>query len=348
MLKHTSKLSPAGRFSLGAAGVALVVGAAAGVRASAAPFDPKVVGKGAAWVVHVDVEAAMASAIGKHLLKNKEALEFDEAFGEMREELGIDPEKDVYSITVYGAEPDEDEDVDPTMVVLGSETIETQAIKLAEKHKELQKETIEGLTVYTVERGDEPMSVIVAPGPAANRRYLVTADTKERALWALKVVQGKAERITGEGLAPRPGSIVFGAATNMLRDLEFEPASNVLQHAEGGTIDIGEAGADIYADLTVKAESEQAAKDMTQVVSGLLAMGRMMVGENPEMQPLLEAAASIAPEAQGKTMRVQWKFPSAKASEAFDKMTKEHDGDHDDDGDHGERHEGGKREKKSL
>lgn len=346
MFKHTSKLSPAGRFSLGAAGVALVVGAAAGVRASAAPFDPKVVGKGAAWVVHVDVEAAVASAIGKHLLKNQDALEFDEAFGEMRGELGIDPEKDVFSITVYGAEP-EDEDVEPTLVVVGSETIETQAIKLAEKHEEMRKETIEGLTVYTVDHDGDPMSVIVAPGPAANRRYLVTADTKERALWALKVVQGKAERITGEGLAPRSGSIVFGAATNMLRDLDFEPASNVLQHAEGGTIDIGEAGADIYADLTVKAGSEQAAKDMTQVVSGLLAMGRMMVGENPEMQPLLEAAASIAPEAQGNTMRIQWKFPSAKACEAFDKMIKDHHEDHDDH-DHEERHERSKREKKSL
>ncbi len=351
MLNSVIKRVSPGRLSVGAACLAGVVGLAAGLRASAAPFDAKVVGKGAAWVVHVDVEAVVASAVGKHALANKGLLDIEEDLEEMREELGIDPEKDMYSVTVYGADPGEGEDADVTTVVVGSEKIETQAKKLAEKHDELKTEIVEGMTVYTVEHGDDgPMSVIVAPGPGANRRYLIVAETKEHALWALKVVQGKAERIGGEGLTPKAGSMVFGAATNMLRDLDIEPAANLLKMAEGGTIDIGEAGADVYADLSITTGSEQDAKDMTEVVSGLLAMGRMMVGDEPDMKPLLDAAAGITPEAHGKTMRVQWKHPSAKVIEAMDNAIKRHHNEGEDERHEG-RHEGEgghKRGKKTL
>lgn len=345
MLNSVIKRVSPGRVSFGAACLAGAVGLAAGLRASAAPFDPKVVGKGAAWVVHVDAEAVVASAVGKHALANKDLFDIDEEL----EVFGIDPEKDLFSITVYGADPGEDEDADVTTVVVGSENVEAQAKKLAEKHGELKTEIVEGMTIYTVDPDeDEPMSVIVAPGPGANRRYLIAAPTKEHVLWALKVVQGKAERIGGEGLSPKPGSMVFGAATNMLQDLDIEPAANMLKMAEGGTIDIGEVGADIYADLTVSTATEQDAKDMTQVVSGLLAMGRMMVGDEPDMKPLLDAAAGIMPEAQGKSMRVQWKYPSAKVIEAMEKAVKHHHGEHDaHDGDH-KGDEGHKRGRKTL
>ena len=66
------------------------------------------------------------------------------------------------------------------------------------------------------------------------------------------------------------------------------------------------------------------------------------------MKPLLDAAAGIMPEAQGKSMRVQWKYPSAKVIEAMEKAVKHHHGEHDaHDGDH-KGDEGHKRGRKTL
>src|SRR5690349_20860226 len=91
------------------AGSAALAGTLASRLALGGPLDTAMVDKEAKWLVHVDMEAGLASTCGRYLVeevrKNPEKV-----IEQATAKTGLDPTKDIKSLTIYGFKPGEDND----------------------------------------------------------------------------------------------------------------------------------------------------------------------------------------------------------------------------------------------
>src|SRR6185295_417643 len=104
------------------AALALILAPASGIlrSAHAGPLEQTSVDQGATWVVHIDIEAALRSVLGKFLIE-KSSPDLDKAIAAFKARFAIDPRTDLRGITLYGTGADED----TTGVIAGNENIKT-------------------------------------------------------------------------------------------------------------------------------------------------------------------------------------------------------------------------------
>ncbi len=291
------------------AGVALISGPAA----NAGPLNKAWVGRDAQWVAHVDVEAGLASTLGRYVTTHREELKL-EGLEEIKKELGIDPLADIKSLTIYGSASDGSDGI---AVIHTTAAVEQMIVKLRQKEKSLTTVSVDGMTLYTWnDHGMTRFAQVRPASDAADRIVIVGAD-KDRLLGGIAVLEGKAAGLAAaaEGpmsTDPKAGSFMF-AAMNKLPDSEAAP----LRHAKSIVMDMGEADKEIYADLQVNTLTAQDAANMMQVMQGGLALARMAASSDPEHPELREISAL----ADGITISTDESRISAKFRYSAEKIT---------------------------
>lgn len=273
----------------------------------AKPLDTRQVGADAAWVVHLDVEAAMRSRLVSEVMKHPELYGTDmEGLGEAREELGLDPTRDLTGITIWGAT---DDATGAVVVVTATSAVDGAIEKLRQKETKLAATTEDGRTLYTWTEdgeeagGGESFWATVRPGPLPAERIVVVAGTKAQLLGGLDVLDGKAQNIQPRERelltrSAKPGSIVYAAATRLPRQA-VDGMSRVVKNAQSGALDIGEVGDDLYLDAAVTTKAAEDATNVAQMLQGLVAMGRMMAQGDPEAAPLADLLSNVQVGSQG-------------------------------------------------
>lgn len=327
--------------------IALLAGGACSL---AGPLNPSAVPANAKWFAHMDVEAAVKSKMGSFLRENK-ALFRIEGLDAVERDLGFDPLKEVRGVTIFSSSSLGEDEEEPTLVAATSALVEQKAEELSAKQPGFRKVSSAGLTYFSWDDDDETKYAAVLPGKGADERLVVFAPDEAGLRAAAAVVSGKKPGLAANSpllaTAPRAGSFLYGAVSSIKAEQEEgDPGAAVLRQSERGTLDVGEAGDEMFADLTLAAKGEKEAANIGQVAGGLLALGRMVAGEDPDMKPLVEAANAITISVEGRNVMLRGRYPVEKASAALKAMAhkaQEHEHEHGEH--HGEKHGRGRERK---
>jgi len=285
------------------------------------------------FVVHLDFEGLQRTELWRHVKESSgaelEIEDFDEEFGEFKERFGLDPFTDVRAVTLYKMESEED----PTVALFSTTAKIDQALAAGQKEPGYARIREGGIELHTWQHHDDGQDETVCAYIHVLRgdeRVAVLASNKESALRAARVLRGEQPNHAAGGslltLNPAPGSFLYLAAANISQLDEFSPASQVFGLAQGIQVDLGEAGGFLQAHMGVATDSPENARNVSDVVQGLIALGSLAGGE---LGPALELLRAVRLNTRGSLVTVDFSFGVQRLIEILETV---HDGDEGDDG----------------
>jgi len=260
-----------------------VISVIATVLVSSAVFggalDTKVVGGGAAWVAHVDVEAMLTSELGKMFLAEAEKKEgFAQGMLDIEKTLGFDPLEDIRGITVYGPQLGSEEGV----VVVDATVKADKLIDLLKTNKSYESDNYGQHTIHQWVEEKNPRS-------KGQKRFACFFDNKTVVIAsglkltqsAIDVLDGKADTLAKTkaiGSLPQAakGAFVVVAADKIRFPRKKSPRAAILKRINAVSMQFGEAEGQVFMNAGLQAGSEEDAVNMRAFVNGFLALSQMM------------------------------------------------------------------------
>ena len=274
--------------------LALALGAAACWTAAAGPLQKARVAADARWVVHLDVEALLATQVGQMLTREALGPGLDAPSAALKKQFGFEFDwRRIRSVTLYGSDFSGAEQLggvmllDTDMDVAGG--LEAALAKLAAAGRsgarELQRLDDAPAPLYRMH--DE---VYVAADPGAP---VVVGKAREAAVKARKVLAGGAPNLNGasgfgEFCQSGDGFFFVAAAQGFSELAPFPPQAQVLRMADGLRLNLGEFANEVRASLTLNTRTAESAQQVQQIVQGLLALAMLTQHDQPEVQTLLQ------------------------------------------------------------
>lgn len=268
--------------------------------ALAGPLEVGLIPDDADWVVHVDMERVAHSKLMGSLPC---ALEMNDAMEHIHE-VGINPDEDVYSLTVYGWDKLENEH--GVLIMDGSEKLSTALWDMAKKH-ELTIEDEQGRTYFTAQEDDEPLVFRLTEHGDGTR--VVVAHNRDE-VDAAAARHGGHAKVIGDG--PSEGSLVFVSALNigeLLPENHSEPHSTLVKAAEGLLIELSEHDDRIAGRMQMAIADTERTRDIAQMLQGVLAFGRMAMRDNEDLKPLAELASNVLISEENSQIKVAFDVP---------------------------------------
>lgn len=313
-------------------------------RCRADAFDPTRVAADARWFAHLDLEALQRSELFAAL----RAAQVEEltALDELDEfqELGLDPLRDLRSISVYCQDQDPERAV---LLVVGNARVDEALATLA-REPSYRAAELDGRRMHVWGSGAESSYVCVARREGSEDRLVVRAPDEEALRRALGVIDGRAKSLASVEEpqvrpAPRPaprrapsnGSILYAAALSGLAELaEVEMASNVTRLCKDVLVDVGESRGEVHALLEMEANTEAEARQLQQVMQGALALLALAQGgaEDPGVaRSLQDLTNAFRFTANGKAVQCEFRMPVSVLLEDLRRWRQAGDDDDDDD-----------------
>ncbi len=298
----------------------------------------------ARWLIHVDVDGLLNSTVGRFILKHGEQLDLDlDDLDEFTRETGIDPRRDLMGVTVYGTgdEPGED----GVIIAVTNDRADVALERLLDHDKlRVRRRELGGRDVYLVGDKDDRHYLYIEHA-GADRRIVVISDDRESFVNALKVIAGRAPSLSmGRSEIPaddpQKGSLVFAAIGNIDAFGDDDPASEILRMSDGITVDIGEIDGTITGLATLSAASPEVAENISQVLTGLIALGRLMATQQEELGPLRELADSVSVRTRDSRISLRIRYDARELMKSIEQMmdmdehgatSRRHDDDDEDD-----------------
>jgi hypothetical protein len=320
------------------AAAVLLAGLSAAAPAVAGSLDKSRVASDAAWLIHLDVERAVRSELWRHCRDDAHIGQADETWRQLQEKSGFDPEQHLKDATLYGTAYAPDAAV---AVIRGTPELESLfdviALQVGVEHRELTEDGY-AIHAFNVE-GDVHYAHLASDGDV---RTLVVADRAGSVVRAVKVIEGGAASLDEAGEArvagtPEDGSILFVSATDLEALANLHPESDIATQAESFRFDFGESGDSIFATLGVTAKAEQDAADIHQVISGGLALVRLMAGDtdrHPELEPVVRLTRYLSTSADARIVLIRFRAPINDVVGVLEEVRRRHAGRSEDPKDH--------------
>lgn len=291
--------------------------------AVAGPLDRRTVPADSRWVVHVDVEAVAASKVGA-AVRDKNPEKHAEGLRKLREELHLDPFKDILGVTIFGKTENED---DAVIVLTGTEAVEQAVLGQMAGNPDVAKITEQGYTIVTWKEGDESHHAHVRNGPVQGQRVLVIANGLDALVDAVRSIDGKSPTLASPNAGPldpkpSPGSFVYVDVPEVGKFIAGEvgekqagnpndPAA-LISKIGGMRIDIGESAENIFITADLATDTAQTASDMMQSVMGLMAMARLVSGEDEQLREAVQLLQTVRVSTAASTLKLRADLPMAK------------------------------------
>lgn len=266
--------------------------------AAASPFDASLVAADAEWVVHVDLEAVLASKMGAFLMDHADDFGAEmEHLDQFKEQFGIDPFQAIYGVTVYGSgEPGDD----PIIVLVGSQDIANAMDKATEQENSPVAKTLRGFSV------DGELEIAVFEGRGGVAAYIISEDV-DLVDDGSKVITGQRSNLADAKWGRlRPvdgkGTLVLVSVAGEINDFvnghgaDMGPAGAFLDGAQGFSATIAELGGDVTISVGMTAADEKKASGLSQMMTGLVTMARglmQMQVEDEDFQQMKQFAGLL-------------------------------------------------------
>jgi hypothetical protein len=279
--------------------------------ALAGPLNKRLVGADATWVMHVDVEGALASSIGKTAVQDAEV---QEGLRELRHECGVDALKDIKGITLWGLENAEED----TVVIVHTTGVvddvlekfreEAGIIEVEEGGYDLLKWTDGAEAQYghirRTRRGDDRM-VFIARDPGA-------------LVYGLKVADGDKPSAASDRAiitdTPGEGAIVFISIPEIATLIPGHAREHVpafFDKITGVRLEAGERADELFVDAAVTAATSEDAATVQQAAVGGLAMCKLLASGEEDLRELVKFADTIRIASQERTVKFSMRCDAA-------------------------------------
>jgi hypothetical protein len=276
----------------------------------AGPLQTEDISAKAKWAAHLDLERLFSSRIGglfKEALEEEGSMAKIDAFGTIFE---FNILEDLHSITAYGTSFEKEEAVG---LFKGR----------FDKKKILALMGIEGTRReidhhdYTIhEWKDKHEQFFVC---FYDSKGVMLSNSEDLAKEALDVVSGDADSLDDRGglkvLRSLPRDVFVAAAAqdfSKLAGCGSEPEAAMLKKAKEVRILVGESDGMDYVDITLATEDSETGKQVHDIVQGLIALGKLVSNEEPELAWLVEHAEV---ERDGRLVSIREAVPSDKLME---------------------------------
>lgn len=280
--------------------VAAVMAAALFLAVPARPgtVPASIVPEGASWIAHIDMERLVAGRLFQALDKDGR---FEIKSRDVDRWLKIDVRKDIAGVTIFGLGPDEKQAV---IAVTGRFDKAELLARIAsdEDHKEVP---YGAYTLHSM-NGD-------GYGTFVNDGLIVLSESRTAIEKVLDTAAGKAKSFAAsdlnaafKGLAP--GAFVSGVVKDLTGLGRGIHQSKLVGKAGGLSFTAMEKGDILQVRVRVTAESPESAKNMADLVQGLVALGRMgeAGGREGELMALLDG---LRVGLDGQTVNIEFEGP---------------------------------------
>jgi len=297
----------------------LVVAMGLVASAKAAPLDVKQVPAGATWVVHVDVDAIRASTVVQKAYaqcreKHKDAVE--KALAKVREHAGLDLEKDLHGITLFGPKLGEHKGA---MIVWA--TVDQKVISERVKKAPDFKVTAYGPYQVASWTHKGKMGQHPAAGAFWKSEATVLSDSPECVQLALDVLDGKKPALEAKGLLAHPpaGATVVAHATG-IADAKLPAKCPVPKQIESVGLVMGESEGQSFLRVRVVTKTPEVAGQIKAIVEGGKALAQLRhLGDAAATKIIDQLKVSVS----DKTVTVGFKAPAADVWDHIQKVIKE-------------------------
>jgi hypothetical protein len=259
-----------------------------------------VVPEGARWVAHLDMEKLVATKFyglldkgGKFQIKSRDLDRW----------LKIDIPRDITGVTVFGFGKGTKGDA---VVAVSGKFDRAGLLALLAKDEDHKEIAYGAYTIYS--SGDDEYGAFVTDN------LIVLSESQEDIQSVLDTAAGKTQNFAKSALSAALKEIPAGAfLSGVVPDLsglgrELNQ-SKVLEQASGLFFMAQEKQDSLLVRLQVTAVSPETAKNMADVVQGLIAMGRMS-GKEGNMAKLASLIDNLQVKVEGKVLRLEFERPS--------------------------------------
>lgn len=264
----------------------------------------------ARWVGHFDMQAFQRTGLWREIVARSGpdgdvGISFDE-LEELRTELGIDPLKDLRSVTIYGRSEDEDD----VVVLLETTAAIDNALTRFSQEDGYRLTEHAGLEIHAWSNDGY---VHVMPGPD-NGRLVTIAPRLANVVEGVRVIHSQSPSLAAEtsprlSAMPLSGSFLFFASIDGIPGIhEIDASSQVAALATGLVFDLGESGSELFVRANVQTGDVESALNLGDVVDGLLALGKLALGSQdapPEIVGLLRA---LQVETRGSAVWIEFRY----------------------------------------
>jgi hypothetical protein len=303
---------------------AFATGLLAAATAAHAALNPALVSADARWIVHADLEALRATALGQELVA---ALEKAQA-GAMGGTIGLDVAKALKTIgtlTAYGTNLTADpKAIDGALIAQGTPELR----KIAESL--LLQGTLAQPKIFAEDASFPfPAYTIAEPGAQAEGKVhlfvafppepvVIVGKSKAQLLKARDVARGAAPSLVsaagsplGRFAASAEGAYLFAASVVPAENVfpENAPQTRMLRLAEAGAIALGERGENTFARAELLASSASNADKLTKILQGMTAA--LSLAETTDKQ-LAEFINSTTVARTGDAVKLDLAYSSAR------------------------------------
>lgn len=256
--------------------------------ATAGPLDRSLVHPEARWVVHVDIESALQSPVGRHLVERM-SRDPRQPFARLSRDFGLCPRSDLRGLTVFGL-PGKPGDGVSVLTIAGCGDI---GAGLARADRcDLTTVERDGFRVHSWKSRHKTFYAAEREGLRASDKLVILADSVR----ALDIGMGAVSRaLHGEKVMPEsplppgePGanSFLFVAAGDMNAPGEERPNAELLREARSLVLDVGRdpgsPGDTVYGRATIGAADHKSALKIRQLAQGVLAFMALTAADQPE------------------------------------------------------------------
>lgn len=290
----------------------------------AGSLEKKNVAADTKWLLHLDVDALLKSKVGSYV--HEEVLEpkMKQQRNLLEGMFGVSLKPDmVHSVTIYGTSFEKEPqlhavamvrtDIDISGIV--KKVIEFQNLgdsasgsNSGDKIKSLQSKPFP-LYWMKGEKGED-----VYFGNPSGNLWLLTLN-REKLDNAVSVIQGKSLNIESgsdlKNISSSNQSVLFLAmAKGFNESAPLPPQAQILKMAENASMTLGESGEFLQAQLSMSAQTTEAAAQMAQLAQGMIALVTLSQSENPDA---LELARNAKVTQEKTNVSLTVKYPISKA-----------------------------------
>ena len=290
-------------------------GLADGLKPSQVPADAK-------WVIHVDIDAARQSEIGKPIHERfVEQERVQHALEQMRNDFGFDPTKDLHSATFY----DNRFAANRGVAIIELENIDHDKLAARLKEDKLGHTTTQhaGHTIYTWTEAEGQRHEHQVSGSFYGDRHAVFSRDADKLATALGVLDGKGGSLPKEsplGVGATPGAILVVRAVGMAgQKTPFR--SPVMRDARQLSMTMGEDDGDVFLQGMLVADSGETAVRLRAIIQGFYALAQVQAGKNPLARKVMGGLSLVVADA---TIAGEWRAPSKDVLQLMESMHKKY------------------------
>jgi hypothetical protein len=264
-----------------------------------------VVPEGARWIAHLDMEKFVGTSLYGYLEKSGN---FEIKPKDLDRFMKIDIPKDITGVTVFGFGPGEKQ----VVFAVAGKFDKAGMIAMINASKEHQETPYGSYTVYS--SGDDGYGAFVTDS------LIVFSEGREALEKVLDTAAAKAKSFAGTELHASLKAVPAGAfLSGVLPDLgglgKEIGQSKVLENASGLFFLAQEKQDNLLIRVQLTAASPETAKNMVDIVNGLVALGRMSAtqGQGEDQAKMAQMTAlleGLKIQQDGKVLKLEFERPS--------------------------------------